>query len=127
MRVRRVKVLVGFVILGLLVAVLFLHRTPSAPTVIHSQKRLNSTIEKLLERNERLKNSDNSIPYHLKEATARRNGCVCEGDAWRLNVPFGNLLFTHVGAEELHSAFRASELEEVKKRRQHEYNNLLAR
>ncbi|XP_026776695.3 beta-1,4 N-acetylgalactosaminyltransferase 1 [Pangasianodon hypophthalmus] len=123
MCVRRVKVLVGFVILGLLLAVLFLHRTPSAPTVTHSQKRLNSTIEKLLERNEQLKNSDNSIPYHLKETTARKNGCVCEGDAWRINVPFSNLLFPHTGAEDLHSAFRASELEEVKKRRQHEYNN----
>ncbi|XP_053096845.1 beta-1,4 N-acetylgalactosaminyltransferase 1-like isoform X3 [Pangasianodon hypophthalmus] len=127
MRVQRVKVLVSFVILGLLVAVLFLHRTPSASTVIHSQKRLNSTIEKLLEHNEQLKNSDNSIPYHLKETTARRNGCVCEGDTRSFNVPFSDLLFPRVGAAALHTAFRETELEEIKKRRHHEYNSFLRR
>ncbi|XP_053096844.1 beta-1,4 N-acetylgalactosaminyltransferase 1-like isoform X2 [Pangasianodon hypophthalmus] len=126
MRVQRVKVLVSFVILGLLVAVLFLHRTPSASTVIHSQKRLNSTIEKLLEHNEQLKNSDNSIPYHLKETTAR-NGCVCEGDTRSFNVPFSDLLFPRVGAAALHTAFRETELEEIKKRRHHEYNSFLRR
>ncbi|MCJ8741475.1 hypothetical protein PDJAM_G00071160 [Pangasius djambal] len=126
MRVRRVKVLVGFVILGLLAAVLFHHRTPTAPTVIHSQKTLNSTIEKLQEHNEQLKNSDNSIPYHLREATAP-NECVCKGDAWHVNVPFGKLFFPWVDAEELQNAFRASELEEIKRRRQQEYNKFLRR
>ncbi|XP_053499268.1 beta-1,4 N-acetylgalactosaminyltransferase 1-like isoform X2 [Ictalurus furcatus] len=127
MHVWRVKVLVGFVILLLLlVAVICLLYTPRAPTVIHSQKSLDSTIKKLLERNEQLKNSDKRIPYHLKQTTAR-NACVCEGDTWHLNVPFGDLLFPRVGAEELHSAFRASDLEEIKKRRQHEYNNFMNR
>ncbi|MCI4387243.1 hypothetical protein PGIGA_G00071900 [Pangasianodon gigas] len=126
MRVRRVKVLMSFVILGLLVAVLFHYWTSSAPTVIHSQKRLNSTIEKLLEHNEQLKNSDNIIPYHLKETTAR-NECVCKGDAWHVNVPFGHLFFLWVDAEELQNAFRASELEEIKRRRQQEYKKFLRR
>ncbi|XP_060794463.1 beta-1,4 N-acetylgalactosaminyltransferase 1a isoform X2 [Neoarius graeffei] len=123
MRVQKVKILLGFGVLGLLVV--FIHRwTSCASTMMHNQ-RLDTTIEKLLEQNEKLKNSD-LIPYHLKETTVR-NGCVCEGDAWHLNVPFGDFLFTRVGAEALHSAFRASEIEEIKKRRKHEYDNFLAR
>ncbi|XP_017343715.1 beta-1,4 N-acetylgalactosaminyltransferase 1 isoform X3 [Ictalurus punctatus] len=109
MCVQRMKVLVGFVILELLLAVLFYHWARRAPTVIHSQKKLDSPIEKLLERNEQLNNRSNSIPYHLKQTTAR------------------DLFFPRVGAEELYSSFRASELEEIKKRRHHEYNNFLRR
>ncbi|KAI5095604.1 beta-1,4 N-acetylgalactosaminyltransferase 1, partial [Silurus meridionalis] len=56
-----------------------------------------------------------------------RNGCVCEGDAGRINLPFSKLFFPRVGASALHSAFRESELEEIKKRRQHEYNSFLRR
>ncbi|XP_017343502.1 beta-1,4 N-acetylgalactosaminyltransferase 1 isoform X1 [Ictalurus punctatus] len=124
MRVWRVKVLVSFVILGLFVAVLLHHWTARAPTVIHSQKSLDSTIDKLLERNKQWKNSDNHIPYHLKETTAR-NECVCKGDTWHINVPFGHLFFPWVDAMELQSAFRASELEEMKQRRQNEYKKFL--
>ncbi|KAF4078003.1 hypothetical protein AMELA_G00194450, partial [Ameiurus melas] len=61
MHMWRVKVL-GFVILGL-VAVICLYWKPGSPTAIPSQKSLDSTIEKLLERNDQLKNSDKRIPY----------------------------------------------------------------
>lgn len=71
-----------------------------------------------------------SLAYHIKIFNFllhSRNECVCEGDAWHLNVPFGGLLFPRVGAELLHSAFGAAELEEIKQRRQHEYNSFLDR
>ncbi|XP_027026365.1 beta-1,4 N-acetylgalactosaminyltransferase 1a isoform X3 [Tachysurus fulvidraco] len=126
MRVQRVKVLMGFVILGLLVIFLIHHWSPNAPTVVDDQRRLNSTITKLLSRNEQLKKGETAVPYQLKEITAR-NGCVCKGDAWHLNVPFGDLFFPRVGAEELQTSFSAKELEEIKKRRRHEYNNFLLR
>ncbi|KAK3519130.1 hypothetical protein QTP70_018843 [Hemibagrus guttatus] len=126
MRVQRVKVLMSFAIVGLLVAFLIHIWTPSAETVIDGQRRLNSTIKKLLDRNEQLRNDKTTVLYRLKETTAR-NECVCKGDAWHLNVPFGNLFFPRVGAEELQSAFSAKELEEIKKRRRHEYNNYLWR
>ncbi|XP_060750137.1 beta-1,4 N-acetylgalactosaminyltransferase 1a isoform X1 [Tachysurus vachellii] len=126
MRVQRVKVLMGFVILGLLVIFVIHHWSPNAPTVMDDQRRLNSTITKLLGRNEQLKKGETTVPYKLKEITAR-NGCVCNGDAWHLNVPFGDLFFPRVGAEELQTAFSAKELEEIKKRRRHEYNDFLLR
>lgn len=54
-----------------------------------------------------------------------RNECVCEGDKW--HIPFGHLFFPWVDAEQLQNAFKPSELEEIKQRRQHEYNNFLKR
>ncbi|KAM9444607.1 beta-1,4 N-acetylgalactosaminyltransferase 1-like [Clarias gariepinus] len=125
MRVRKVMVLLGLVILGLLVGVVY-HSTQINSTVTQSQKRLHSTIQKILDRTEQLKNSDNDIPYHLKQATAR-NECVCEGDSRLLNVPFLDVFFPPVGAKELHSAFSAPEREDIRKRRHNEYTNFLKR
>lgn len=71
MRVQRVKVLMSFVIFGLIVGFLIHIWAPSVPTVIDGQRRLNSTIKKLLDRNEQLRNSKTTVLYHLKENTAR--------------------------------------------------------
>lgn len=70
-RVQRVKVFMGFVILGLLVMFLIHHWSPNAPTGMDDQRRLNSTITKLLGRNEQLKKGETTVPYQLKEITAR--------------------------------------------------------
>ncbi|KAM9444606.1 beta-1,4 N-acetylgalactosaminyltransferase 1-like isoform 2-T2 [Clarias gariepinus] len=126
MHVRRVKLLVGFAILGLLVAVRFQLWPLRTSNVIHNQKRLNSAKEELLKHNIHRKNSDESISYQNKQ-TAARNECVCKGDSWHINVPFGHLFFPWVQAEDLQSAFKASELEEIKKRRKHEYRVFLKR
>uniref|UniRef100_A0A8B9H4R0 Beta-1,4-N-acetyl-galactosaminyl transferase 1a n=1 Tax=Astyanax mexicanus TaxID=7994 RepID=A0A8B9H4R0_ASTMX len=107
-------------------AVLMYNWTASESTVLDVQQRLDS-MEKLVERSfQHLENSYSSVPYSLKEHRAR-NGCVCEGDPQGIKVPLADVLFSRVSAEELKFAFRPSELEEVKKRRQHEFNNLRKR
>lgn len=50
-----------------------------------------------------------------------RNGCVCEGESRGVRLPFSQLLFPRVSAHPLHTAFKASELEEMKRRRAQEY------
>ncbi|KAG9269748.1 beta-1,4 N-acetylgalactosaminyltransferase 1-like [Astyanax mexicanus] len=111
-------------------AVLMYNWTASESTVLDVQQRLDS-MEKLVERSfQHLENSYSSVPYSLKEHRAgpqARNGCVCEGDPQGIKVPLADVLFSRVSAEELKFAFRPSELEEVKKRRQHEFNNLRKR
>lgn len=56
-----------------------------------------------------------------------RNGCVCEGESGGVNLPFAQLLFPRVSAHLLHTAFDASELEEMKKRRAKEYKSFQSR
>lgn len=56
-----------------------------------------------------------------------RNGCVCEGDSGGVNLPFAQLLFPRVSAQPLHTAFNATELEEIKERRAKEYRSFQKR
>lgn len=56
-----------------------------------------------------------------------RNGCVCEGNSAGVNLPFSQLLFPRVSARSLHTAFRASELDEMKERRAKEYQSFQMR
>lgn len=56
-----------------------------------------------------------------------RNGCVCEGESGGVNLPFAQLLFPRVSAHPLHTAFDASELEEMKRRRAKEYQGFQMR
>lgn len=56
-----------------------------------------------------------------------RNGCACESDSGGLNLPFAQLLFPRVSAHPLHTAFEASELEEIKRRRAKEYKSFQKR
>lgn len=44
-----------------------------------------------------------------------------------MNLPFAQLLFPRVSAQLLHTAFSASELEEVKRRRAKEYESFQKR
>uniref|UniRef100_A0A9J8A671 Beta-1,4 N-acetylgalactosaminyltransferase n=1 Tax=Cyprinus carpio carpio TaxID=630221 RepID=A0A9J8A671_CYPCA len=87
--------------------------------------------ERLLE--ERLPEPDPStstIPYRVRESVARllaRNGCVCEGESRGVNLPFAQLLFPRVSAHPLHTAFQASQLNEMKKRRAKEYQSFQMR
>ncbi|XP_051563764.1 beta-1,4 N-acetylgalactosaminyltransferase 1-like isoform X1 [Myxocyprinus asiaticus] len=87
--------------------------------------------ERLLE--ERLPEPDPSastIPYHVRESVARllaRNGCVCEGESRGVNLPFAQLLFPRVSAHPLHTAFQASQLHEMKRRRAKEYQSFQMR
>ncbi|XP_067316106.1 beta-1,4 N-acetylgalactosaminyltransferase 1 [Pseudorasbora parva] len=87
--------------------------------------------DRLLE--ERLPEPDPSastIPYRVRESVARllaRNGCVCEGESRGINLPFAQLLFPRVSAHPLHTAFQASQLHEMKKRRAKEYQSFQMR
>lgn len=56
-----------------------------------------------------------------------RNGCVCEGETGGMNLPFAQLLFPRVSAHPMHTAFEASELDEMKKRRAKEYQGFQMR
>ncbi|XP_062872082.1 beta-1,4 N-acetylgalactosaminyltransferase 1a [Trichomycterus rosablanca] len=132
MRVLKRKILVCCVIL-ISFAVAVLHWTSQTPTLVSLvsiQKQAESTIQMLLESNLNQLKNYSSIPYHLKPSLANavaRNGCVCEGDKWRIKVPFGDLLFSQVWAADLHTAFRASDLDNINQRRQKEYLNFRKR
>ncbi|CAL1580288.1 unnamed protein product [Knipowitschia caucasica] len=67
-----------------------------------------------------------AIPIRVRDSVAgllSRNSCVCEGDSGGLNLPFSQLLFPRVSAHSLHTSFRPSELEELKRRRAHEFES----
>ncbi|XP_067229021.1 beta-1,4 N-acetylgalactosaminyltransferase 1 isoform X1 [Chanodichthys erythropterus] len=107
----------------------------SWPTRVYStvdvRYRLGPGAERLLE--ERLPEPDPSastIPYRVRESVARllaRNGCVCEGERRGVSLPFAQLLFPRVSAHPLHTAFQASQLHEMKKRRAKEYQSFQMR
>ena len=52
---------------------------------------------------------------------------MCEGENNGVNLPFAQLFFPRVSAHPLHTAFEASELEEMKRRRAKEYQSFQMR
>ncbi|CAG06762.1 unnamed protein product [Tetraodon nigroviridis] len=71
-----------------------------------------------------------NISFHVRDHVASllaRNGCVCEGESGGVNLPFAQLLFPRVSAQLLHTAFNASQLEEVKQRRAKEFQSFQKR
>ncbi|KAK6319225.1 hypothetical protein J4Q44_G00104360 [Coregonus suidteri] len=131
MRSLRKTVLLAIVASVVLVVAL-LHSWPTrAYTTVDVRQRPGPVVERHLE--ERLPELDHRsahIPYRLKESVAGllpRNGCMCEGESGGVNLPFGQLLFPRVSAHPLHTAFEASELEEMKKRRAKEYQGFKMR
>ncbi|KPP57849.1 hypothetical protein Z043_124379, partial [Scleropages formosus] len=131
MRSPRKAVLLVIVASVLLVAALLRSWTPRTYTTVDVRQRPGTEAEKLLE--ERLQDSDQryaGIPFRLKESVASllaRNGCVCESEGSSMNLPFTQLLFPRVSAHPLHTAFKASELGEVKRRRAQEYHSFQMR
>ncbi|XP_017271130.1 beta-1,4 N-acetylgalactosaminyltransferase 1 [Kryptolebias marmoratus] len=132
----RVRSLRKTVLLAVLVSVVLvlalLHSWPTrAYTTVDVWQRPWSPGERHLE--ERLPEPDHqlsSIPFHIKDSVASllaRNGCVCEGESGGVNLPFAQLLFPRVSAHPLHTAFDASELEEMKTRRAKEYKSFQSR
>ncbi|XP_076012925.1 beta-1,4 N-acetylgalactosaminyltransferase 1 [Genypterus blacodes] len=131
MRSLRKTLLLAILVSAVLVLAL-LHSWPTrAYTAVDEWQRPGSLLERNLE--ERLPEPDHrlgNIPYHVKESVASllaRNGCVCEGESARVNLPFVQLLFPRVSAHPLHTAFQASELEEMKRRRAKEYQSFQKR
>ncbi|KAM6980169.1 beta-1,4 N-acetylgalactosaminyltransferase 1 [Aplochiton taeniatus] len=131
MRSLRKTVLLAFVASAVLVLAL-LHSWPTRGyTTVDVSQRPVPVVEQHLEA--RLPESDqrsSHVPYHLREGIASllaRNGCVCEGESGGVNLPFAQLLFPRVSAHPLHTAFEASELEEMKRRRAKEYQSFQMR
>ncbi|KAM9535190.1 beta-1,4 N-acetylgalactosaminyltransferase 1 isoform 2-T2 [Salvelinus alpinus] len=131
MRSLRKTVLLAIVASVVLVVAL-LHSWPTrAYTTVDVRQRPGPIVERHLE--ERLPEPDQrsaNIPYRLKESVASllaRNGCVCEGESGGVNLPFAQLLFPRVSAHPLHTAFDASELEEMKRRRAKEFQGFQMR
>uniref|UniRef100_A0A8C6LJR4 Beta-1,4 N-acetylgalactosaminyltransferase n=1 Tax=Nothobranchius furzeri TaxID=105023 RepID=A0A8C6LJR4_NOTFU len=132
----RMRSLRKTVLLAILVSVVLvfalLHSWPTrAYSTVDVWQRLGPPGERLLE--EKLPEPDHqlsSIPFHVRDGVASllaRNGCVCEGESGGVNLPFAQLLFPRVSAHPLHTAFDASELEEMKKRRAKEYKSFQSR
>ncbi|XP_061592143.1 beta-1,4 N-acetylgalactosaminyltransferase 1a [Cololabis saira] len=72
------------------------------------------------------------IPYHIKEEVASRlaqNTCVCLADEETFHVPFSDLLFPRVGANNLAHAFLQNNphSEKIKNHRAQEYNSFQRR
>ncbi|XP_076132243.1 beta-1,4 N-acetylgalactosaminyltransferase 1a isoform X1 [Alosa pseudoharengus] len=124
------KVLMVMVTLGL-VAALIRSWTPRPYTSVDVRPKQEAKMEKLL--GDRMLLSEHKyddIPYRVKESVLgllAHNGCVCEGETRSINLPYANLLFPRVSAQNLHTAFKESELEEVKRRRAQEYNSFQKR
>lgn len=126
------KTLLLAVLVSVVVVLAVLHSWPTRgyPTVDVWQRR-----GPLLERNleERLTEPDHqlsSIPIRVRDSVASllsRNSCVCEGDSGGINLPFAQLLFPRVSAHPLHTAFKPSELDELKRRRAQEYHSFQKR
>ncbi|XP_044033368.1 beta-1,4 N-acetylgalactosaminyltransferase 1 isoform X2 [Siniperca chuatsi] len=131
MRSLRKTVLLAILVSVVLVLAL-LHSWPTRVyTTVDVWQRPATIVERHLE--ERLPEPDHrlgSIPFHVRENVASllaRNGCVCEGESGGVNLPFAQLLFPRVSAHPLHTAFEASELEEMKRRRAKEYKSFQKR
>ncbi|XP_054639780.1 beta-1,4 N-acetylgalactosaminyltransferase 1 isoform X2 [Dunckerocampus dactyliophorus] len=124
MRSLRKPLLFAMLVSVVLVLVL-IHTWPTRePTTVEVWQR-----PELLERhNHRPPQADpqlSAIPFHVRESVASllgRNGCVCESEG--VSLPFLQMLTSRVSAQPLHTAFQASELEEVKRRRDKEFKSL---
>ncbi|KAM9800454.1 beta-1,4 N-acetylgalactosaminyltransferase 1 [Syngnathus typhle] len=129
MRSLRTTVLFGILVsVGLVLALI--HTWPTrAYTTIEVWQRPGVLDERHLE--DRLPEPHphlSTIPFHVRESVAgllARNGCVCESEG--VTLPFLQILSSRVSARPLHTAFQASELEEVKKRRDKEFKSLQKR
>ncbi|XP_063064720.1 beta-1,4 N-acetylgalactosaminyltransferase 1a [Engraulis encrasicolus] len=125
------KVLMAMATVGL-VAALIRSWTPRPYGAVDVRPKQEARrVERLLE--ERLLVSQNKygdVPYRVKDSVLSllaRNGCVCEGDERTINIPYANLLFPRVSAQNLNTAFKDSELDEVKRRRAQEYSSFQKR
>uniref|UniRef100_A0A3B4A046 Beta-1,4 N-acetylgalactosaminyltransferase n=1 Tax=Periophthalmus magnuspinnatus TaxID=409849 RepID=A0A3B4A046_9GOBI len=126
------KTLVLAVLVSVVVVLALLH---SWPTRGYSTVDVWQHRGPLLERNveDKLTESDHqlsTIPIRVRDSVASllsRNSCVCEGDSGGFNLPFSQLLFPRVSAHPLHTAFRPSELDELKRRRAQEYQSFQKR
>ncbi|XP_077386014.1 beta-1,4 N-acetylgalactosaminyltransferase 1 [Festucalex cinctus] len=129
MRSLRKSVLFGILVSVVLVLAL-IHTWPNwAYTTIDVWQRPGPRAERHLE--DRLPEPHpqlSAIPFHVRESVAgllARNGCVCESEG--VSLPFFQILSPRVAAQSLHTAFQASELEDVKKRRDKEFKSLQKR
>ncbi|KAF0035007.1 hypothetical protein F2P81_012765 [Scophthalmus maximus] len=131
MRYLRKTVLLAILASVVLVLAL-LHSWPTrAYTTVDVWQRPGPMVERRL--GERLPEPDHQldkIPFRVRDNVASllaRNGCLCEGESGGVNLPFAQLLFPRVSAHPLHTAFEASELEEIKRRRAKEYKSFQER
>ncbi|KAM9813218.1 beta-1,4 N-acetylgalactosaminyltransferase 1 [Neosynchiropus ocellatus] len=126
------KTVVLAVLVSVVLVLAIIHSWPTRTyTTVDVWQRQGLFVERNLD--ERLPEVDHrysNIPVHVRESVASllaRNGCVCEGESRSVNLPFAQLLFPRVSAHPLHTAFDASELEEIKKRRAKEFKSFQKR
>ncbi|XP_029682483.1 beta-1,4 N-acetylgalactosaminyltransferase 1 isoform X1 [Takifugu rubripes] len=121
------KTLLLAILASVLLVLALLHSWPTRVyTAVDVWQHQGHLQERLPEADPRLSN----ISFHVRDHVASllaRNGCVCEGEGRGVNLPFAQLLFPRVSAQPLHTAFDASELEDIKKRRAKEYQSFQKR
>ncbi|XP_057701129.1 beta-1,4 N-acetylgalactosaminyltransferase 1 [Corythoichthys intestinalis] len=129
MRSLRKTVLLSILVSVVLVLAL-IHTWPTrAYTTIEVWQRPGLVLDRNLE--DRLLEPDpqlSTIPFHVRESVAgllARNGCVCESEG--VTLPILQILKSRVSAQSLNKAFQASELEELKKRRDKEFKSFQKR
>uniref|UniRef100_A0A3Q3XSH2 Beta-1,4 N-acetylgalactosaminyltransferase n=1 Tax=Mola mola TaxID=94237 RepID=A0A3Q3XSH2_MOLML len=120
------------ILVSVVLVLTLLHSWPTRVyTTVDVWQRPGPLLEKHL--GERLRGQDHqleNISFHVRDHVASllaRNGCVCEGESGGVNLPFAQLLFPRVSAHSLSTAFEASELDEIKRRRAKEYKSFQKR
>ncbi|KAJ8397050.1 hypothetical protein AAFF_G00011040 [Aldrovandia affinis] len=128
MRLLRKKVFLVPVAASLfLVFVLYASWMPQGHSTVDARLRQGSQVEGLLEKwHQGWAHRYDYIPFRLKESVASRvahNGCVCEAEPNRVNLPFINLLFPSVWAKYMNSTFTASDRAAMKDGRIQQYQH----
>ncbi|XP_006629483.2 beta-1,4 N-acetylgalactosaminyltransferase 1 [Lepisosteus oculatus] len=131
MRCLRKPTLLAVLVSALLVVALLRSWTPKTSPAVDLRPGSGSGAGRLLEEHQRLAaDKYEHIPYRVKESVAGllpRNDCACEAKGAALGLPLPQALFPRVSAHALHTAFAASELDEVKRRRAQEYRSFKTR
>ncbi|KAG9340260.1 hypothetical protein JZ751_021703, partial [Albula glossodonta] len=107
--------------------VIYIYWAPGDHSTVDVKPRLWSEIEKM---HQGLVDRYSAIPYQVKESIASRvahNGCVCEAEPNRVNVPFIKLLFPSVWARYMDTTFTPTEWNAMKNRRNQQYQNFQKR
>nr|XP_055044689.1 beta-1,4 N-acetylgalactosaminyltransferase 1a isoform X1 [Misgurnus anguillicaudatus] len=112
-----------------LLFIFFYHWSSGSVTTIDVQGT--DSLKELLEKRTQQANYGNdNIPYRIKDSISKTlaiNGCVCESDKPRINLPFAQLLFPQISATQLHALLQESDLPKVKQYRDKEYQSFRKR
>ncbi|KAI1892238.1 hypothetical protein AGOR_G00131300 [Albula goreensis] len=127
----RKKVFLALAVFVISLSAIYIYWAPGGHSTVDVNPRVWSEIENMLEKKHQgLVDRYSAIPYQVKESIASRvahNGCVCEAEPNRVNVPFIKLLFPSVWARYMDTTFTPTEWTAMKDRRNQQYQNFQKR